>query len=329
MLPFRLEPVFKNYLWGGEKLITSWGKNPPSRPLAESWELAAHVDGDNVIIDGELKGLTLSEAVRRNPKLVAAGRSATPTQNFDPENIFPLMVKLIDSAKPLSIQVHPDDAYAAAVEHSKGKTELWYILDHEPGAFLYLGFKEKITHREFERAIETDNLLNVLRKIEVHKGDSFFIPAGTVHSIGAGITLVEIQENSNITYRVYDYGRVGVDGKPRELHIAKALDVVQTRPASLEIPGSSEDFIARCAQFSVRKIKVAGSFVGTRDFTSFRFLLCLSGRVSFRCGGFECEISRGENIFVPPALPVSQRANCEENFHIDGEGEILVVRSEG
>ncbi|MBQ9418761.1 MAG: class I mannose-6-phosphate isomerase [Synergistaceae bacterium] len=309
MLPFRLQPVFKDYLWGGEKLITSWGKTPSSRPLAESWELAAHPDGDNVILDGEMKGLTLSQAVKKNPAVVAP--------NFKPENIFPLMVKLIDSARPLSIQVHPDDDYAQRVEGSKGKTELWYILDSEPDSFLYLGFRRQTTRREFEQAIENNTLTNILQKIKVHAGDSFFIPAGTVHSIGAGITLVEIQQNSNITYRVYDYGRVGADGKPRELHTQKALDVARTCPASLEVPGMSENFIAVCKEFSVRKLRVSGTFTGQTNPENFRFLLCLEGKNKFSCDGFECDVERGENIFIP--------ANCGKNFNIVGEGTFLVI----
>lgn len=300
MLPFRLKPVFKNYLWGGEKLISSWGKNSSAKPLAESWELAARKDGDNLILDGELKNLTLSEAVKKNPEITA--------KNFISENIFPLLVKLINSAQPLSIQVHPDDDYAQRVENSKGKTELWYILDHDPDAFIYLGFKKEVTRLEFEQAIKNNTLLEILNKIKVHKGDSFFIPAGTVHSIGAGITLAEIQENSNITYRVYDYGRVGADGKPRELHIKKALDVAKTCPAGLEI--SRE-------KFSVKKLHVDNSFTGGKNFESFKFLLCLSGNFNFSCGNFECGISKGGNIFIP--------ANCEENFYVKGNGDFLLI----
>ena len=309
MLPFRLKPVLKNYLWGGEKLISSWGKESCAGPLAESWELAAHKDGDNLILDGELKNFTLSEAVKRNPEIAA--------KNFNPENIFPLMVKLIDSAQPLSIQVHPDDDYAQRVENSKGKTELWYILDHEPDAFIYLGFKKEITRSEFEQAIKNNALLEILNKIKVHSGDSFFIPAGTVHSIGAGITLAEIQENSNITYRVYDYGRAGADGKPRELHIAKALDVAKTCPANLAVPGSSKNFIVDCENFSVKKLNITNSFTEKKNFNSFRFLLCLSGKINLACRNFECEISRGGNIFIP--------ADCEEDIYIKGNGEILSV----
>lgn len=305
MKPFRLKPVFKNYLWGGEKLISSWGKNSDLKPLAESWELAAHKDGDNLILDGELKNKTLSEAVKIYPEIVSP--------DFKSENIFPLMVKLIDSAKPLSIQVHPDDIYAEKNENSKGKTELWHILESEEDAFLYLGFNREVTRCEFEKAIKENTLLKILKKIKVHKGDSFFIPAGTIHSIGAGITLAEIQENSNITYRVYDYGRVGADGKPRELHTKKALEVANTYPACLEIPGASKDFIVNCKEFKVKKIKSEGLYKIEKNIESFRFLLCISG--GFRSGEFE--LSKGGNIFIP--------ADFEEDFYINGIGEFLMM----
>ncbi|MBR0034523.1 MAG: class I mannose-6-phosphate isomerase, partial [Synergistaceae bacterium] len=220
MLPFRLKPVYKNYLWGGRRLIDDWGKTPESETLAESWELASHEDGDNVIIDGELQGMTLSDAVKEYPEIVAP--------NFQPIETFPLMVKLIDSRQPLSIQVHPFNDYARRVERSRGKTESWYILNHEDGAYIYLGFSKNVSRHEFAEAIRNNTITELLRKVYVKDGDLFFIPAGTIHAIGPGITLAEIQENSNITYRVYDYGRVGADGKPRELHIAKALDVTNT-----------------------------------------------------------------------------------------------------
>ena len=220
ILPFRLEPVFKNYIWGGEKLINFWNKNSVP-PLAESWELAAHPDGDNLILNGDLKGLRLSEAVKKFPEIVSS--------DFDPDNnIFPLMVKLLDSKNILSVQVHPNDKYAEIYENSLGKTELWYIISHEPDAFIYLGFEHEISKKEFEKAILNNSLTDYLKKIYVNNGDTFLIEPGTIHAIGGGILLAEVQQNSNITYRVYDYGR------GRELHIKKALDVVKTAPINYD-----------------------------------------------------------------------------------------------
>lgn len=307
MLPFRLKPVYKNYLWGGTKLISDWGKKPESETLAESWELASHNDGDNIILDGEYKNLTLSEVVKKFPAVVS--------QKFNPSETFPLMVKLIDAKLPLSIQVHPFNEYARRVEHSRGKTEAWYILGHEEGAFIYMGFARNVGRSDFEEAIENGSLTELLRKVYVKDGDTFFIPAGTIHAIGAGITLAEIQENSNLTYRVYDYGRKGPDGKTRELHIDKALDVTNTFPLNITPPGKTESVIVSCNKFHVERKRAPFSDKTNQE--SFNFMLCLDGEAEFSCGEFLCELVKGENIFVP--------ANCESEFAFDGEAEIMIT----
>ena len=310
MLPFRLKPVYKNYLWGGKKLIDDWGKTPGTDTLAESWELASHEDGDNVILDGELAGMTLSDAVKEHPEIVAP--------NFQPIETFPLMVKLIDSRQPLSIQVHPFNDYARRVEHSRGKTESWYILNHDEGAYIYLGFSKNVSRWDFEQAIINNTITELLRKVYVKDGDLFFIPAGTIHAIGAGITLAEIQENSNITYRVYDYGRVGADGKPRELHIAKALDVTNTFPLNIAPPGRRGNVIVDCSKFRVERVHAP--YRGRTDGGGFRFVLCLEAGGEggeFRCGEFVCGLSKGGNVYVP--------GNCTEEFRIEGNCECLIT----
>ena len=307
MLPFRLSPVYKNYIWGGKNLITSWGKTPGTETLAESWELASHPDGDNIILDGEFSGLTLSEAVKKCPAIVSP--------KFSPDETFPVMVKLIDAARPLSLQVHPFTEYARRVEHSRGKIEAWYILGHEEGAYIYLGFNTHVTRREFERAITDETLTEILRKVYVKDGDTFFIPAGTIHAVGAGITLAEIQENSNITYRVYDYGRLGADGKPRELHIGKALDVTNTFPLNITPPGHSGNVIISCSKFHAERVRAP--FSGNTAGKGFRFMMCLEGECAFRCGDFSCEMVKGSNVFVP--------GNCEHDYALEGCGEILVT----
>ncbi|MBQ9389688.1 MAG: class I mannose-6-phosphate isomerase [Synergistaceae bacterium] len=307
MLPFRLKPVYKNYLWGGKNLIDLWGKTPDSETLAESWELASHPDGDNVIVDGELKGLTLSEAVRKFPEIVSP--------KFKSDETFPIMVKLIDAKKPLSIQVHPFTDYARRFENSRGKIEAWYILGHDDGAYIYLGFNRSVSRREFEEAIMNETLTEMLRKVYVEDGDTFFIPAGTIHAIGEGITLAEIQENSNITYRVYDYGRLGADGKPRELHIKKALDVTNTFPLNITPPGRSGNVIVSCNKFHAEKINAP--FSGKTEGKGFKFMLCLEGECTFKCGGFECVLRKGGNVFVP--------GDCGEEFEVEGNGVVLVT----
>lgn len=313
MLPFRLKPVFKDYLWGGARLTglyeKFYGADHPEI-IAESWELASHKDGDNVILDGPCKNVTLSNAVKRFPEIVS------PDFNSYSED-FPLMVKLIDAKLFLSVQVHPDNDYALMFEHSKGKSEAWHILAHEEGAYLYLGFEQDITREEFEHAINNNTLMQLLHKVYVHDGDTLFIPPGTIHAIGAGILLAEIQENSNITYRVYDYGRRGSDGKTRELHITKALDVTSTCVVNTEPPGKSGNILIRSDKFCVEKLRVENFCRCEKDSEGFKFLLCIDGRVNFCCDNTCFEISEGENIFVP--------ANCEKSFTIEGNGEFLVT----
>ena len=307
MLPFRLKPVCKNYLWGGTKLIDEWGKTSESDTLAESWELAAHKDGDNIILDGDLMGLTLTEAVKRFPEIVSP--------SFRKDDTFPLMVKLIDARQPLSIQVHPFTEYAMRVENSKGKIEAWYILGHEEGAYIYLGFSKNVSRSEFAQAIKEDRLPEVLKKVYVNDGDMYFIPAGTIHAIGAGITLAEIQENSNITYRVYDYGRLGQDGRPRELHIRKALDVTNTFPLNILPPGRGGNVIVSCNKFRVERINAP--YFGWTNHEGFLFLLCIAGECVFRCGDVCFSVGKGGNVFVP--------SDCEEEFRLEGDGEFLIT----
>ena len=308
MLPFRLKPVYKNYLWGGHNLIDSWGKRPEHETLAESWELASHNDGDNIILDGPCMNMTLSESVKKYPEIVSP--------EFKADSVFPLMVKLIDSQLPLSIQVHPDNEYARIHEHSRGKVESWYILNHNEGAYIYLGLKQSITRDELEYAIKNNTITNYLNKIYVNDGDVYFIPAGTIHAVGEGVTLAEIQENSNITYRVYDYGRLGADGKPRELHIKKALDVTNTFPLNITPPGRSGNVIVSCSKFHAEKIRAP--FTGNTQGKGFVFMMCLEGECVLRCGDFACELLKGGNVFVP--------SDCEYDFSVDGNGEILITR---
>ena len=307
MLPFRLKPVYKNYLWGGTRLL-DWDKIPEKMPLAESWELAAHKDGDNIILDGDLKGLTLSESVKKFPEIVSP--------SFKPTQRFPLMVKLIDSKQALSIQVHPDDDYALKFEDSPGKIEMWYALDCLPDACIYLGFKRKVTREEFNNAIINNTLPELLQKFHVKKGDTFFIPAGTIHEIGAGNLLVEVQQNSNITYRVYDFARRDSDGNLRELHVNKALDVANLDPINPEPPGKSGNILADCENFRVERVYLQEIYHGKIN-NCFKFILCVSGGAKFECGDFQCELKQGSNIFVP--------ANCEEPFTLNGTGEFIIT----
>jgi phosphomannose isomerase type I len=248
----KIHPACKQYLWGGEKLIREYGISSPKTPLAEAWVLSAHPDGDSRIsFSDEVRfseGAASSEGKKSSEgRVFSEGDSCSHGESFaeylkcHPEAVgnlgkafpfFPTLIKLIDAKKALSIQVHPDDSFALSREGQYGKTEMWIVLEREEGAFLYFGFQKDYTEEEIRRAIEEENFPSLLCKVMVEPGDVFFIPAGTVHAIGAGILLTEVQQNSNLTYRVYDYGRKDAQGNTRELHVEKALEVMDRKQLS-------------------------------------------------------------------------------------------------
>ena len=221
--PIFLQGVCKDYLWGGNRLREEFGKTSGADKIAESWELACHKDGSSILKNGPDAGKTLREY------LDAHGTGFLGT-NCAGCTTVPVLIKLIDAKQDLSIQVHPDDDYAMRVEGEPGKTEMWYIVDAAPGAALYYGVKKAVSKEEFARRIQEQTLPEILNRVEVTAGELYFIPSGTLHAIGAGILLAEIQQNSNTTYRVYDYGRRGADGRLRPLHSEKALDVATLNP---------------------------------------------------------------------------------------------------
>lgn len=317
MLPFRLTPAFKDYLWGGTKLKEEFHKQTALGRVAESWELSAHPDGDSIIADGEYSGTKFSEFVKQFPELLGS--------RYSIHTKFPLLVKLIDAKQPLSIQVHPDDAYALCNENGLGKTEMWYILSAEPGAFLYFGCRKEISQEEMRHRLSDGTVTEILEKMPVKKGDVFFIPAGTIHAIGAGILLAEIQQNSNTTYRVYDYGRLGADGKPRALHLEKALEVADLRPARADAPNAAElektagysvRRLARCDYFNVEEVALDGSYTRKMEDGSFVFILCTDGTAKIGCNSAERTIFKGGNLFIPC---------CYSEFTMSGRGSFLFI----
>ena len=250
---YLIEAATKDYLWGGERLREEYHVSSEKSPLAEAWLLSCHKDGESKILLSNSAKLPLSSFLQENPKSVGDMGTEFP--------VFPMLIKLIDAKLPLSVQVHPDDKYAALEERSLGKTELWVVLEREEGAFLYYGFKSEYSKDEIRKAIEGHFLTEYLNKIPVEKGDVFFIPAGTVHAIGAGICIAEIQENSNLTYRVYDYGRKDKDGRERELHIEKALSVMNCKKTEIRdltspgpvLPENGAERLASCPYFTVER----------------------------------------------------------------------------
>ena len=248
----KIHPACKQYLWGGEKLIREYGISSPKTPLAEAWVLSAHPDGDSRISFSDMarfsEGTASSDRAEFSEETASSeggffseGESFADYLKSHPDAVgslgkafpfFPTLIKLIDAKKALSIQVHPDDGFALSREGQYGKTEMWIVLEREEGAFLYFGFQKDYTEEEIRRAIEEENFPFLLCKVMVEPGDVFFIPAGTVHAIGAGILLAEVQQNSNLTYRVYDYGRKDAQGNTRELHVEKALEVMDRKQLS-------------------------------------------------------------------------------------------------
>ena len=284
----KLKPTCTDYIWGGDRLRSEYHIDSDKHPLAEAWVLSCHPDGPSTIVNGPDAGKTLTEVLARDGKALLGA-------NCEKFEDFPILIKFIDAKNDLSIQVHPSNEYALKNEHQYGKTEMWYILDCEPGAFLYYGFDHEITKDEFARRIADNTLLEVLNAAPVHKGDVFFIPSGTLHAICKGIVLAEVQQNSNVTYRVYDYGRLGADGKPRALHVQKALDVTNCIP-----PKTDYDFnghLAKCEYFTtdVRD----GGYTDVCDGASFTSLLVVDGEGAIACGGETMPLRKGDSLFLP------------------------------
>lgn len=312
MYPLLLKPAMKDYLWGGTKLKEEWGFETDKNIAAEAWLLSSHKDGDGIVANGELKGKAFSEVLSLWGKEALGERA----ERF---SYFPILIKFIDAKQSLSVQVHPDDEYALKNEGEFGKNEMWYIVDCEEGAELIYGFKENISKEEFERRIKDNTLPEVCNYVPVKKGDVFFIEAGTLHAIGAGILICEVQQNSNSTYRVWDFGRVGADGKPRELHIDKALDVTKcekpTRPYGRvgEIVGNENDFnreLVNCDLFKsgIMKISEKGTIETNGSFTS---LIFLDGEAEVIWEDGSLTAKKGDSIFIPAGIEVKIKGNAE------------------
>ncbi len=283
----KLTPAYKSIIWGGNKLKTEYGKDTDLCPLAETWELSFHKDGKTTLCDGTpLCDIVTEDELGENCK------------GFD---FFPVLVKFIDAQDKLSVQVHPADEYALKHENSFGKTEMWYIVDADEDAGIYLGFKQDITKEQFVKAIEEKTLTDYLKFIPVKKGESYFIPSGTIHAICAGCLICEIQQNSNITYRVYDYGRHDKNGNVRELHVEKAIDVTNLCALeSKELNIITRDGVLKGINkfFTATFVNVNGDKLFIHDKNSFRCFTCLEGRGKIG----DITIQKGESVFVPATM---------------------------
>lgn len=314
----KLTAPCKDYIWGGNRLREEYGKKLDSDKIAESWELSCHKDGQSVIADGEFGGKTLSDYIEAKGKKVLG----TNCGRFE---YFPILIKLIDAKDNLSVQVHPSNDYAMRVEGEYGKTEMWYIVDCDEGAELLYGFKHEISKEEFSERIKNNTLLEVTNNVPVHKGDVFFIESGTLHAIGKGILIAEIQQNSNTTYRIYDYGRVGKDGKPRELHVDKAVDVTELVPpkypttaqgAPEAVEGGTKTLLRSCEYFNVNKLEVDGTVKLLASDKSFNSLLVLEGEVTVSTAAETVTAKKGDSLFIDAGTGA---------YTVTGKGEVILT----
>lgn len=306
MYPLLLRAPVKDYIWGGTRLVDEFGFETDGEKAAEAWVLSCHKDGDSTVCNGVFKGLSLGAVLAKWGK-EALGKNA---ERFA---YFPLLIKLIDAKDRLSVQVHPNDTYALANEGEYGKTEMWYIVDAEDDASLIYGFTRNVTKEEFEQRIRDNTLEEVCNYVPVKKGDVFFIPAGTLHAIGKGILIAEVQQNSNTTYRVSDYGRLGADGKPRPLHIEKAVAVTDTAPPKEKYgdvgkktvyPFGTTRRLADCEMFVTDLLSLDGKaeFVEKDSFVS---LVILNGEVELSYVDGNIMLKKGDSVFIPANMCVS------------------------
>lgn len=304
--PMKLSPSVKDYVWGGNKLKEEWGKRSDSDIIAESWELSCHKDGPCVIENGAYAGKTLAQVLDEHPDL-----KGSRCGKFD---FFPILIKLIDAQSNLSIQVHPNDDYALKREGQYGKTEMWYIVDAEEGAGVYCGFKSAMRKQDIVDILNHGNITDYLNFIKVSKGDTIYIPSGTVHAICGGLLICEVQQNSSLTYRLYDYGRLDKSGNKRQLHIDKAVEVIDSdivcaKNSEVKDIGGGVRELAECKYFTVSELSVSGE-LELNVLDSFISLTAVEGGGVIVYDGDEYEIGGGDTYFLPADMGRAALKGC-------------------
>ena len=303
LYPLKFEPILKDKIWGGTKLKSLFNKAAETDKLGESWELSGYENDESVVTNGFLAGNTLPELIE-----IYMGELIGESI-FDEYGLsFPLLFKLIDANENLSIQVHPGDEVAAERHNSYGKTEMWYVVDAEPGAELIIGFSEDCSRDEYLDALDEGRIEDLLQKVPVKKGDVFFTPAGLVHAIGKGVVVAEIQQSSDITYRIYDYKRVDDQGNERELHTEQALDVINFNaskgPKTAYTPLMNEVTpLVSCNYFTTNMLRfnksIARQYAKIDSFVSY---MCLEGNFVIEFGGEKTIVSKGDTILIPASI---------------------------
>lgn len=311
MYPLKFEPILKTLVWGGEKIAPFKGIQTAQEHIGESWELSGVPGNESVVANGQFKGRTIASLMEE------FGQRLVGKKVFDNTGTqFPLLIKFIDALSDLSIQVHPNDELAA-VRHngSKGKTEMWYVVAAEPGAHLLSGLSEAITPEEYERRVENNTITDVLAKHEVKEGDVFFLPAGRIHAICGGCFIAEIQQTSDITYRIYDYGRLGLDGKPRQLHTALAKDAIDYKVypeyrTPYTMKKDEENVVVSCKYFTTSLYDLDNIFhKDLSDVDSFLVVMCVEGEGTITDSerdpaegptkGHVIDVHKGETVLIP------------------------------
>lgn len=309
---FLLRPALKSYLWGGRRLVEEYGKQSDADIVAEAWECSTHPAGSSVIASGPYAGRLLSDVLRDHPALLGV--------KYAHLQALPILIKLIDAKKDLSVQVHPDDGYARTHEQGeRGKTEMWYVLEAEPGASIVYGFNHDISKERLSQSLKCGTLARYLQSVPAQADEVYYIPAGLVHALGAGVVVAEIQESSDLTYRLYDYGRVDKDGQKRALHIDKAMDVIRLQKSERPKqpvrvlryqPGMARELLCCCQYFLVERLLVhvadAGrviSFMASAD--CFEVLLCIHGNGTLANEEEQFLVSKGDCLFLPVGAVIS------------------------
>lgn len=313
MKPFKLTPVFKDYIWGGTKLCTKYNKKTDISPVAESWELSCHKDGCSIADGGDYDGQTLDAIIKRNPEILGT---------YCKDGELPVLIKLIDARDNLSVQVHPTDIQANDWEGQNGKTEMWYVIEAEKGAKITYGVSSDISKDALKKAIKEKTVETFLNTVPTKKGDVFFVDAGTIHAIGKGNLIAEIQQNSNVTYRLYDYGRVDKNGKERELHIEKGIKTSDCTPVKIrKTPNCSDGtrLLGSCKYFAVKEVKVSGSKTFVADEKSYHAVIVTEGNVEISCHGFCEKVYAGETVFIPALVG---------EYTLTGEATVLITTNQ-
>lgn len=313
--PLQFEPILKHRIWGGEKLKAQFNKPIVSKTTGESWELSTIAGDISVVSNGDFKGKLITDLIDLHPNEILGSKVY---KRFGTE--FPLLFKFLDAKENLSIQVHPNDELAKKRHNSFGKTEMWYVMQADDGAEIIVGFKENATQDEYLESLGKKKITSLLNEVEVHEGEVFFLETGTVHSIGAGIVIAEIQQTSDVTYRIYDFDRRDENGEMRELHTDLALDAInyhkiETQKIYFKEPNTANP-IVDCPYFTTNFIPLTERTLIEKSGKSFTVYMCVDGNFTLTVNGSDFFYKKGDTVLIPAEL---------ENYYLSGTASILEI----